>query len=232
MTKRTRASSRRGRRETNWLLIGGIVVVGIVVLALLALTLRNPDTGGDAVSALAGYCQDNPDNCVTKGNPDAPVTLVEVSDYGCSHCRDFNLGTAPLLEEEYVDSDNVYWVILPYALGETTIPAAASALCAAEQDAFFAYHHKLFEYLDTPIALTPAAFLQSAGDLALNLEEFNSCLESGRYTSIIRENATAATRAGVQATPTFFVNGEKLEGNYPIATFRQQFDTLIAGAGS
>lgn len=230
MTKRTRATSRRNRGQTNWLLIGGIIVVGIVLLALLALTLRNPDSGSDAVSILAGYCQDNPENCVTKGDPDAPVTLVEVSDYGCGHCRDFNLETAPILGEEYVDSNNVYWIVLPYALGETTIPAAASAFCAAEQDAYFEYHHKLFEYLDTPIGLTPASFLQAAGDLSLNLEDFNACIESGRYTNLVRANASAATSAGVRATPTFFINGEKLEGNYPIDAFRQQFDTLIAGS--
>jgi protein-disulfide isomerase len=230
MSRRRRTTSRRGKRATNWTLIGGIVVVGIVLLALLALTLRDPDTGGDAVSALAGYCQDNPDNCIAKGNPEAPVTLVEISDYGCGHCRDFNLATAPLLEEEYVINNNLYWVVLPYALGQTTIPAAASSLCAAEQDAFFEYHHKLFEYLSTPIALTPASFLQSAGDIGLNLEEFNNCVESGRYTNTIRQNASAASSAGVRATPTFFLNSEKLEGNYPIAIFRQQIETFIAGS--
>lgn len=231
MSKRRRTTSRPEKRETNWLIIGGIVAIGLVLIALLALTLQDPDTDdGEELSALAAYCQDNPDNCATKGNPEAPVTIVEISDYGCGHCRDFNLETAPVLEEEYVAEDNVYWVVLPYALRQETIPASASAMCAAEQDAFFEYHQKMFEFLTTPIALTPAAFLQAAGDLNLNLEEFTTCIESGKYNDVIRQNAAAAAGAGVRATPTFFLNRELLEGNYPIATFRQQIDTLIAGS--
>lgn len=230
MSKRTRTRSRGGKRQTNWLLIGGIVAVGLIVIVLLALTLRDPDSSSSALSSLGKYCQNNPDNCIAKGDPDAPVTIVEISDYGCGHCSDFNLETAPVLDSEYVATDDVYWIVLPYALREETIPAAASAMCAAEQDAYFEYHEKMFEYLATPVALTPAGFLQAAGDVGLDLEEFNACLSSGKYNTVIRENATAAAGAGVRATPSFFINDQKLEGNFPIESFREQIEALITGS--
>ena len=230
MSKRTRKRTRGGKRETNWLVIGGIVAVGIIVIVLLALTLRDPDSSSEALSALGEYCQNNPDNCIAKGDPDAPVTIVEISDYGCGHCRDFNLETAPVLDSEYVATDDVYWIVLPYALRNETVPASASAMCAAEQDAYFEYHEKMFEYLTTPVALTPAGFLQAAGDIGLNLEEFNACLESGRNTSVIIANAEAARNAGVGVTPTFFVNDEKLEGNFPLETFRERIEAVTTGS--
>ena len=148
MAKKRRASrkAKQPQRETNWLLIGGIVAAVLVVgglFYLLFLSLQDQDIPQRA-QALTEYCQENPDNCMTKGSPEAPVTIVEVSDYGCGHCRNFNLDTAPLLEDLYVRSGQVQWVVLPYALSATTAPSAEASMCAAEHDAFFEFHNRMF----------------------------------------------------------------------------------------
>ena len=236
MSKKTR-SSRRARRQrqqprkTNWPVIGGVIALGIIILGvLLFLALQTPET-----QALADYCLENPDNCVAKGSPDAPVTIVEISDYGCSHCRDFNLETAGLIEDLYVTPGEVQWVVMPFALSSNTLPASTAAMCAGDQGRFFEYHRRLFEIQGGPSAFTPAGLVQVADDLGLDSEAFTACLEGGVYDAAVQENIRAANALGVNSTPTFFVNGEKLEGNRPLTVFQQRISESIgsadAGAG-
>lgn len=218
--------------KTNWLLIGGVVAIGVIGLfVLLFLNLQGqgvPTPTPEPVSSIADYCAENPDNCVVKGNPEAPVTVVEVSDYGCPHCRNFNIGgTAEALDAAYVESDQVRWIVLPYALRAATQPAAESALCAAEQDQFFPYHEQLFELQDSAVALTREAYVQAAETVGLDMESFEECIDSNRYRSVVQRNMSVAAGAGVAATPTFFINGQKVEGNLPLANFQQQLDRLL-----
>lgn len=228
--------SRRDRRNpekgTNWLLIGGFAAIGIVALfALLYVTLSaegQPTPTSQPLASLAEYCATNETNCVSTGDPDAPITIVEVSDYGCIHCRNFNLGgTADTIQEEYVDTGSVRWVILPYALRPATAPAAASALCAEEQDQFAPYHKRLFELQDSPNALTEDAFLEAATDVGLDVDAFSSCLDDNRYDNTVQRNVLAAQDAGVSATPTFFINGAKIEGNLPLPAFQQEIESRL-----
>ena len=233
MSKKTRSSRRakRQQRKTNWPVIGGVIAIGIIILGvLLFLALQTPES-----RTLADYCQENPDNCVAKGSSDASVTIIEVSDYGCSHCRDFNLETAGLIEDLYVVPGEVLWVVVPFALSAGTLPAASAAMCAADQDRFFEFHRRLFELQGDPSAMTSAGLLQAAGELGLDTESFSACLESGEHDAAIQANIREANSLGVNSTPTFFVNGEKLEGNRPLTVFQQRISDTIgsadAGAG-
>lgn len=232
--KRKRPAQRVEGKGPNWLLIGGIVMVGVVGLfALLFLTLQAQDTPQPTEviegQPLAEYCEENPGNCVAKGADDAPVTIVEVSDYGCSHCKNFNVETAGLIEDLYVNPGQVKWVVLPYALGSQTAPAASAALCAAEQDSFFDYHRLLFETQGDPDFMSTASFQQVAEDAGLDGEAFNACLQSNDYINTVQENVTAAAALGVNSTPTFFVNGVMMRGNQPLTSFQQQINAIIGG---
>jgi protein-disulfide isomerase len=227
MAKRQRRTTSRrtqpAKRKTNWTLIGGIIIGAVVIIALLALALRQPEA-----SSLADFCDNNPENCIVKGEDDAPVTIVEVSDYGCTHCRNFNLESADQIDQQYVETGQVKWVVLPYALSTTTLPAAESAYCAVEQDNFFAYHKQMFEIQTLPVALTPGGFLESASRAGLDLNAFDTCLEAGDFNTRVQENIRAAGSAGVAATPTFFVNGVKIEGNNPNGIIAE-INTQLAG---
>jgi protein-disulfide isomerase len=234
MAKKRRAArkARQPQRETNWLLIGGIVAAVLVVgglFYLLFLSLQDQDTPQRA-QALTEYCQENPDNCIAKGSSDAPVTIVEVSDYGCGHCRDFNLTTAPLLEDLYVRSGQVQWVVLPYALSASTAPAAEASMCAADQGVFFEFHNRMFEIQGEPQALTADGFREAAEELDLDVDAFNACFDGGKYVGVVQENVAAAFRAGVDATPAFFVNGTLLRGNQPLATFQQAINSILGAS--
>ena len=239
MAKRVRRSRRAQTetRKTNWLLVGGIVAAGALALfALLFITLREQDspqslsTDTPQGQPLAEFCEENPDNCIVKGSEDAPVTIVEVSDYGCGHCKDFNLETAGLLDDLYVTPGQVKWVVFPYALGPQTAPASEAAMCANEQEGFFAYHHRLFEQQDDPQFMTDDGFRQAAEDVDLDLDAFETCLDEGNYGNIVQQNIRAATAVGVGSTPTFFINGEMIRGNQPLTAFQQQINALISTA--
>ena len=221
-----KVAPRRNRRRgddggTNWYVIGGVAAIGVVGLfALLFLTLQGqgvptPTPAPDL--ALLDYCEQNPENCIARGEADAPVTVVEVSDYGCSHCR-----------QQYVDTGQVRWIALPYALSNQTAPTAEAAMCAADQGAFWEFHEAMFELQTSEIALTEAAFTQAAEALDVDLDAFESCLDSNEYAPVVQNNIQAAARAGVSATPTFFINGTMVEGNRPLADFQQIIESAAS----
>jgi len=222
MAKKRRKKKVQEKRGTNWLVIGGVVVVGVVGLfALLFLAVRDPEA--QQRQTLAEYCDQNEENCVVLGSGDAPVTLVEVSDFGCPHCRDFHQEKAIPLKEEYVDTGQVKWIFLPYALRAETVPAANAALCAAEQDKYFEFAEALFNH-STETNLIREGFLSAAEKAGLVIEPFVACLEDGRYNSTIGANQQAARTARVSGTPTFFVNDQIVSGNIPLEEFERIFN--------
>ncbi|MEZ4593499.1 MAG: thioredoxin domain-containing protein [Chloroflexota bacterium] len=227
MTKRAKGR-RSASKQTNWLVVGGMVVGGIVVFAgLIILAFREPTR-----LSLLGFCNNNPDNCIVLGDENAEVTVVEVSDYGCSHCRDFNLETAPSLQAQYVDSDEVKWVVVPFALQSQTgtfptMPSVEAALCANEQGAFADYHEALFELQSTQFFNTEEGFMQVGTALGLDMDAFSSCLADNAYSDTVIENITMAQQAGVNSTPSFFIDGNLLPGNQPISVFQQRLDALL-----
>lgn len=230
--------SKKDERKTNWILIGGIVGVGVIALfGLLFFSLQESGAPTPVLTPtrsllLQDYCDTNPENCMVEGEATAPVTVVEVSDYGCGHCKNFNLDTAPTLKQQYVDTGIVRWITIPYALGgQTGFPTAPSAnatMCAAEQGAFPAFHTALFGIQGTSKFNTTAGFVEVASNLGLDADALTACIEDGRYNANIQQNITNANNAGINSTPSFFVNGELVRGNLPLANFQQLIETEAA----
>ena len=224
-----RAKSRRAAsKQTNWVLVGGLVIGGLVLFAgLIYLAFREP-----ARLSLLNFCNNNPENCIVLGNEDAEVAVVEVSDYGCSHCRDFNLETAPVLDAEYIETDEVKWVVVPFALQSQvgafpTMPSVVAAMCANEQGAFADYHESLFELQGTQFFNTEDGFMQLAAALDMDTAAFASCLNDNSYADTVIENITMVQQAGVNSTPSFFIDGNLLPGNQPISVFQQRIEALL-----
>lgn len=213
-------------RETNWLVVGGLIALGVIVFGfLLYLALRGPES--QPVQTLAEYCEANPDRCAVSGEADAPVTLVEVSDFGCTHCTAFHNETASDLEAQFVEPGTVRWVVMPYALSTTTVPAAAAAMCAGEQDKYFEFTHTMFAIDPVETRLSPEGYQQAANAVGLDMAAFNSCMQDARFIDVVNANRDAARNVGVSGTPTFFVNDEKLVGAQPLSVFAQTIESLI-----
>ena len=221
--KPRRTKNTQTTRGTNWVVIGGIIIVGAIALfGLLYLALREPET-----QSLAAYCEAADGNCVSTGDANAPVTLVEVSDFGCPHCRDFHETTASIIMDRFVDQGLVKWVAVPYALGPQTVPAANAALCANEQGQYFEYSEALFLKEPPQEALTRDGFLVVGDEVGLDADSFRQCLEEGRYNQTVSTNQAAASQARVSSTPTFFINDELIRGNRPFEEFEQRFNQIL-----
>jgi protein-disulfide isomerase len=190
----------------------------------LALLLTTPVLlhGQDDLAAL-GY---------SRGDASAPVTVVEFGDFGCSSCRQFALESYPAIHEEFVATGKVRWVYVPFLLGvfPNATEAARAAECAAEQDAFWPLHDLLFERQEEwKRPRNPSALLQRyASELKLDQARFTTCYREDHGRARTRANNRAARRNGVRATPTFFVNGKRLEGAPPTEQFRQLL--VLSGA--
>jgi protein-disulfide isomerase len=226
MAKKPPQRRNQQARETNWLVIGSLIALGVIVFgALLFLALR-PSQPED-VQQLSDYCLENSERCSFFGETDAPVTLVEVSDFGCVHCTTFHNETATPLKEQYVDNGTVRWIALPYALDTVTVPAAASAMCANEQEQYFNYSNALFGIEDRTLRLSPEGYQQAAQAVGLDMDAFGSCMNDGRYINTVQSNRDAARANGVTGTPTFFLNGEELSGAQPLSAFSQVIEGML-----
>jgi protein-disulfide isomerase len=196
-------------------------VAGVVAVAVVFVVILVSMGGGEAQTELveAESLRDDIETGVTqegypyRGSPDAPVTLVEYSDYNCPHCRTFALETAPLIDDEFVATGQLRYVIQPYALWDYSLPIVEASACAGDQGGFWDFHHWAF----TNSALFPAPRAPSRGllrDIAeasgLDVDEFEACLDEGRHYEDVRlSKQDAEARLGVRSTPTIYVNGVK-----------------------
>jgi protein-disulfide isomerase len=160
-----------------------------------------------------------------RGPADAPVLIIEFSDYQCPFCRSAQATVARLLEKY---GDRLAHSVRDYPLDDihpAAQSAAEAARCAAELGRFWEYHALLFANFGK---LDRATLLAHARSLALDEAAFTSCLESGKYADAIRRDAEEAARAGVRGTPAFFINGIPLFGAQPIEEFEKIIDAELA----
>ena len=218
------------KSKTNWGLIAG--VVGAILLLLLLFMTLFGNSGTAEAETLEAYCAENADNCISLGDPSAPITIVEVSDYGCPHCRNFNTQTAPEISKEYIESGEVQWVIMPYALSTGTLPPANAAFCASEDAEFVTFHENLFSLQESQTGFSSDNIINIGASAGITDDDFVQCVNNRRYTQQVNDNITAARKVGVDSTPTFFINGEIFKGAQPFSAFQQQIDSLLAEIGS
>ena len=164
------------------------------------------------------------------GPADAPVTLVEFTDYQCPFCGRHNNVTAPKLREHYGDMLRVVVLHFPLADIHPLAPKAAEAAeCAADQGKFWEYNDTL--HADQS-AIGPSSLLMHAEVLELDTEQFGECLESGEKRPLIEQHIKAAVEAGARGTPFFMVNGQKLSGARSEMIFQRLIDQVMRRAGS
>jgi protein-disulfide isomerase len=184
-----------------------------------------------AALLVLGVTQSDPLAARAKGRADAPVTVYEMSDFQCPYCREFALGTMPVLEREYIQAGKVRFVYinLPLtSLHKNAAAAAEVALCAARQQRFWAMHDLLFRHQDQWAALpSPRAYLLALGDSAgLDHAELGRCVASGAAAADVRADAERARRSGATSTPTFYIVGALLVGAAPVTVFRAVLDSI------
>lgn len=168
----------------------------------------------------------------TLGSPNAPVTMVELSDFQCSFCQKFWAETLPRLKETYINNGRVRFAYQHFAiLGEHSFAAAQAAECAREQEKFWPYHDKLFES-QGGLAFTNAKLKRYARELGLEVGAFTQCLDSGKYRQKVEDETRLGLRLGARGTPTFFLNGRMLPGAQPFEVFQAAIEEASARAST
>ncbi len=167
----------------------------------------------------------------TKGSPDAPITVFEVSDFQCPYCRVFWEETLPAMEREYIDSGKLKLVFVNLPLTQIHSNAAAAhefAMCAAIQERFWPAHDLLYQYQDQWAGLSdPGPYFMTLGDSAgLAPGELRDCFNTGAVRGIIQQEIEMNFRAGVNSTPSFIVEGILVPGLAPIEAWRPLLDSL------
>ncbi len=165
------------------------------------------------------------------GRDDAPIEIIEFSDYQCSYCQRFHLESFGDLVENYVDTGKVKFVYRDYPLSfHAQAPLASlSAYCAGEQDSFWEMHDQIFMSLSewSGSAEADQLFVTYAADLGLDVEAFEACLISPEASDEVQNDLIDGLSYGVAATPTFFINGQKLEGAQPYSVFESILDSML-----
>lgn len=190
------------------LMIGLAIVVVVVILAAAGVFKPKTVVAGDP-QGLA-MCGNVP--CPTKGSATAPVTMIDVSSYTCSHCRNYFLNTEPKIEEQYIQTGQVLYIAHPIGFEAQAKGVAAAALCANEQAKFWEYNALLYQNQGRFDPASLALYAQQAG---LDGQAFASCVNSGKHMGDATASTNAAIDAGVSGTPTFFINGKPVEGALP-----------------
>ena len=178
------------------------------------------------------------DDDPVKGDSNAPVTIIEFSDFQCPFCGRHFKTTMPDIEREYIKTGKVKYVFrdFPLEFHQYAPKASEAADCAGEQEKYWEMHDKLFE---KQADLKVEKIKQYAAEIGLDSDTFDSCLDSGKYAGEIQKDVEDGKRAGVSGTPSFFIGksqkdkskeikGKKIVGALPYQSFKQIIDQLLS----
>ena len=167
-----------------------------------------------------------------RGSSSAPVTIVEFGDYQCPKCDAWFKNEEPTIKANYIDTNKakLYFVDFPF-LGDDSPVAAQAAYCAGDQGKYWEYHDYLYTNQGAiQNGWASTSNLKSyAATLGLDANQFNSCLDSGKYASAVTHNKDIGSSKGVQGTPAFFIIGStgtmtEIMGPQPASVFATAID--------
>jgi protein-disulfide isomerase len=248
MSKRQAHREQIRRKELigRWIGIGLITMGALFVAFLIIWPNVQPVTG---INTIAQNPRPQPD-ANHMGNPNAPVKIVEFSDYQCPYCEKFLKDTEPSLVKAYVATDKVYftyrsagnWVSKNIGGGKTeSQDAAKSAYCAGDQNKFWQMHDMLFGNVlgEDAGSFTDRRLSALADKAGLDMTQFNECYTSNKYQAQADQDTKDALAAGVQGTPSFVISyidksgkevSELIEGAQPFSTFQEKIDAALAAS--
>jgi protein-disulfide isomerase len=164
------------------------------------------------------------------GSQTAKVSIIDYSDFGCSHCRNFALNQGRQLRAEYEGSGNVRFEYKHFIISPPdTANAANAAECAADQGRFWDYHDLLFSEQGVSRSPFTKANLKAYGArLGLSAQQFNECVDRDTHLDKVYRDSAAGKDAGIQGTPSFLVNGKSIAGEVPYAQFKAEVEAALA----
>ncbi len=232
------ALRRERRKKMAWAITGVVAVALLVVLVIMVI-----QSGEIEIVDIEPLRDDietglTPEGYPYRGAADAPVTIVEFSDYNCSVCAGFANTTARQIDDLLLADGQVKYVVQPFALWEGSLPVVEAAACARDQGKFWDFHHRLFanqRLFSTRRPPSRALLRDLAQASGMDVDAFLACVDEGRHREEVRASTEdGKIKMGVNGTPTFFVNGTlvklRTDEEY-IDTLRKAVEAALAAGG-
>ncbi|TVP57869.1 MAG: hypothetical protein EA351_05095 [Gemmatimonadales bacterium] len=248
MAQRTRKNKGKKEKEeksspnTMVLVLGGVGVLAVAILVWNIVstatdqTVRSPvDIEYESPAELLAMAEP-----VVRGDLDAPITLMDFSDYSCNACQAFTMQSKPTLDRAYVDRGLMRFEYYDFPTGmfPNSFTAARAARCAGDQDGYWPFHDLLFQRQTTwgTQADPNRTFEGYAEEVGIDVGEFRSCLRSDRHAEVVTANLELARQLGVAGTPTLMLNtGEGTPVRIPdwrdMQQMRDQIDSALERRG-
>ena len=217
---------------TKFILPGAILIAGVLISS--AVIYSNGGFGGPAsIRDTPGDIKKvSADDDSYLGDEDAPVVLIEFSDFQCPFCKRSFDQTFPLIKQKYINTGKERYIYrdFPLPFHAEADEAANAAECAGDQDKFWEMHEMIYknqqEWAGNSQAIS--IFKGYAKDIGLDTTKFDSCLDSKKYDSEIQNDMSDGNSYGVSGTPTFFINGISLVGAQPYSEFERVIEQELA----
>lgn len=210
--------------KTNLFLPVSIILSSVLVAGAILYTSNQGSNTGNTIAQIESAGSGRiiqvavADTDPLIGDVNAPVTIIAFEDFECPFCERFSQQTLPLIMEQYVKTGKVrlVWKDFPLSIHSHAQEAHEAARCAWEQDKFWEYHDIIYSNQKN---LGTNDFKRYAKDLGFNENQFSSCLNSGKYTSLIEQKIDEGNSIGVTGTPSFLINGRLVVGAQPFQVF-------------
>jgi len=212
----------------------GIAITGglaAVALLILGFSLSNQDASQTQPAESVDTSTGSP----ILGNPDAPVTIIDFSDYQCPKCNKWVQETKPAIDKNYIESGKVNLIFMDLAVqGPDSLDAAEATYCASDQGRYWEYHDVLYNNQGSINGgwASEENLKRFASEMDLDMSSFNSCLESDKYQERVQQNVQIAREFGAKGTPTFLIVGPEgqqkiIEGPQPFSVFEKTIDDIL-----
>ena len=213
----------------------GILVISIIIVIIASMS-SSPNESFDVDMTRTHGSISTALGSPILGDPLAPITIVEFGDYQCHQCYNWFHDTKPMIMRDYIETGKVNLVFVDFAfLGKDSPKAAQATYCADDQNMYWEYHNSLYNSQESKIDsgwANSERLKAFAFNLNLDMELFNECLDSEKYSKRVQYNSQQARDNGVRGTPGFFIVGsdydqQQIGGAQPFSVFQRILDSMI-----
>jgi len=192
---RSQKEKQKKRKLTITMILLAIVLIIVAVILIIEIPKTRPSIANEAGMSL--------------GDPNAPVKVIEFSNYNCGHCKNFALNQSADFIKKYVDTGKVYFTSYPYPWNEQDITynASLASFCAGDQNVYFDFQELVFSSVTNPDDYSNEKLVDYAKRAGADTELFEACMQDPNLAERINDTKALGATYNVQGTPSFIVNG-------------------------
>jgi protein-disulfide isomerase len=243
-SKKQALQQERRKKEQQKRLRLMAIIAGIAILIVVSIVLIRNFTSSSMSEVVQATLKARPQAVANNtGDPNAPVKIVEFSDFQCPYCKQFADQTEQALIDTYVTPGKVYFTYRSMGNfvsrnigkgGTESRDSAEAAYCAGDQGKFWEYKDTLFaNWQGEDVGSFSGKRLNAmAEQLGLDLNKFSDCMSSNKFLDQVNQDFSDGSAAGVTGTPSFLINGKLITGAQPLSVFQKEIEAALQASGN